>query len=72
MNRLIGELTDLVLALTQQISSNQREGNEINTVTTNANSRFDTRIVNLHPTKGTHWLCFQIKIDSVLMAVRHQ
>ena len=25
MNRLIGEVTDLVLALTQQISSNQRE-----------------------------------------------
>ena len=39
MKRQIGELTDLVLALTQQISSNPREGNEINTVTTNANSR---------------------------------
>ena len=43
MNRQIGEMTDLVLALTQQISSNQREGNELNTVTTNANSRSDSR-----------------------------
>ena len=29
MNWQIGEVTDLVLALTQQISSNQREGNEL-------------------------------------------
>ena len=42
MNRQIGEITDLVLALTQQISANQREGNELNTVTTNANSRSDS------------------------------
>ena len=42
MNRQIGEFTDLVLALTQKISSNQREGNELNTVTTNANRRSDT------------------------------
>ena len=41
MNRQIGELTDLVLALTQQISSNPREGNLLNTVTTIANSRSD-------------------------------
>ena len=41
MNRQIGELTDLVLALTQQISSNPREGNLLNTVTTNANNRSD-------------------------------
>ena len=41
INRQIGELTDLVLALTQQISSNPREGKELNTVTTNANSRSD-------------------------------
>ena len=41
MNSQIGELTDLVLALTQQISPNQREGIELNTVSTNANSRSD-------------------------------
>ena len=41
MNRQIGEITDLVLAFTQQISSNPREGNQLNTVTTNANSRSD-------------------------------
>ena len=41
MNRQIGELTDLVSALTQQISSNPREGNGLNTVTTNTNSRSD-------------------------------
>ena len=45
MNRQIEELTDLVLALTQQISSNPREGNLLNTVTTNANSRSDS----MHP-----------------------
>ena len=49
MNRQIGELTDLVLALTQQISSNQREGNERNTVTTNANSRSDMVTVVPNP-----------------------
>ena len=43
MNRQITELTNLVLALAQQISSNQREGNELNTVTTNANSRSDKK-----------------------------
>ena len=43
MNRQIGELTDLVLALTQRISSNQREGNELISVTTNANSRSDNQ-----------------------------
>ena len=47
MNREIGELTDLVLALTQQISSNQRERNELNTVTNNANSRFENICVSI-------------------------
>ena len=51
MNRQIGELTDLVFALTQQISSNQREGNELNAVTTNANSRSDSMIRNRGPVK---------------------
>ena len=41
IDRQIGELTDLVLALTQQMSSNPRERKELNTVTTNANSRSD-------------------------------
>ena len=44
MNSQIGELTDLVLALTQQISSNPREGNGLNTVTTSTNSRSDTKL----------------------------
>ena len=50
MNREIGELTDQVLALTQQISTNQREGNELTTVTTNTNSRSDmmTGVQNPH------------------------
>ena len=42
MNRQIGELTDLVLALTQQISSNPREGDGLNVVTTSTNSRSDS------------------------------
>ena len=41
MNRQIGELSDLVLALTQQISSNPIEGNGLNAVTTSTNSRSD-------------------------------
>ena len=41
MNRQIGELTDLVLALTLQFSSNSREGNELNAVTTGTDSRSD-------------------------------
>ena len=52
MNRQIGELTDLVLALIKQIPSNPREGNVLNTVTTNANSRSDmvTGVPNSQPT----------------------
>ena len=42
MNRQIGELTDLVLPLTQQISSNPREGSGLNAVT-NTNSRSDNQ-----------------------------
>ena len=51
MKRQIGELTDLVLALTQQISSNPREGNGLNTVTTSTNSRSDmvTGVPNPQP-----------------------
>ena len=41
MNRQIKELTNIVLALTQQISSNPREGNGPNMATTIANSRSD-------------------------------
>ena len=44
MNRQIEELTNLVLALTQQISSNPRQGNGLNTTTTSANSRSDKRV----------------------------
>ena len=41
MKKQIGELTNMVLALTQQISSNPREGNGLNRATTNANGRSD-------------------------------
>ena len=41
-DRQIGEITDLVLALTQQISSNPREGNGLHVVTTSTNGRSDT------------------------------
>ena len=39
MNRQIGELTNPVLALTQQISSNHREENGLDAATSSANSR---------------------------------
>ena len=42
MNRQIGELTNLVLALTLQISSNTREGNGLNMATSSANSHSET------------------------------
>ena len=41
MNRQIGELTKLVLALTQQISSNPRERSGLNVAKTSANRRSD-------------------------------
>ena len=48
MNTPIGELTNLVLALTQQISSNPREGNELNTATTSGNSRSDSSLIHFN------------------------
>ena len=41
MNRQIGELTNLVLALTQQISSNPREEKGLDAATSSANCRSD-------------------------------
>ena len=43
MNRQISELTNLVLALTEKISSSNREGNELNTVSNSHETRSDTR-----------------------------
>ena len=48
MNRQIGEPTNLVLALTQQISSNPREGNGPNVAATSANSRSDSERLFYH------------------------
>ena len=48
MNRQIGELTDLVLALTLQISSNHREGNGFNMAKPSANGHSDTGIHSRH------------------------
>ena len=42
MNRQIGKLTNLVLALIQQMSSNPREGNSLNMIASNSNSRSDS------------------------------
>ena len=41
MNRQISELTNLVLALTEKISSSNREGNELNTVSNIHEARSD-------------------------------
>ena len=51
MNRQIGELTNIDLALTQQIPSNPREGDGLNMVTTHANGRSDmvTGVQNPQP-----------------------
>ena len=42
INRQIGDLTNIVFTLTQQFSSNNREGSRLNVATTSANSRSDT------------------------------
>ena len=42
MNRQINELTGLVLALTEKLSSNHREGNDQNTVVDKTSVRSDT------------------------------
>ena len=51
INRQIGDLTNIVLTLTQQFSSNNREGNRLNVATINANSRSDmvTGVPNPQP-----------------------
>ena len=41
INIQIGDLTNIVLTLTQQFFSNNREGNRLNVATTSANSRSD-------------------------------
>ena len=58
MNRQIGGLTDLVIALTQQISSDPREGNGLNAVTTGTNSRSDSG--NLKPRGFTGFIKKQV------------
>ena len=42
MNRQINELTGLVLALTEKLSSSHGEGNDQNTVTSKTSARSDT------------------------------
>ena len=51
INRQIGDLTNIVLTLTQQFSSNNREGNRLKVATTSANSRSDmvTGVPNPQP-----------------------
>ena len=48
MNRQISELTNLVLALTEKISSSNREGNELNTVSNSHEARSDTTTLFYH------------------------
>ena len=52
MNKQINELTNLVLALTENISSNNREGNVLNTVSNNHEARSDSAI--------SFWIEFQV------------
>ena len=42
MNRQINELTNLVLALTEKISSSNREGNELNSISNSHEARSDS------------------------------
>ena len=46
LNRQIGDLTSIVLTLTNQIASINGEGNRPNIATTSANSRSDTRFIH--------------------------
>ena len=47
INRQIGDLTNIVLTLTQQFSSNNREENRLNVATTSANSRSDSYLLEI-------------------------
>ena len=47
INRQIGDLTDIVLSLTNQLASVNGEGNRLNAVTTNTNSRSDNMSIKL-------------------------
>ena len=57
MKRQIGELTDSVLALTQQISSNHREGNGLNMAKPGANGHSNSLgwLLSL-PVNSSFWL----------------
>ena len=45
MNRQITELTNLVLTLTEKISSSNREGNNLNTVSIGHETRSDNHLI---------------------------
>ena len=54
MNRQITELTNLVLILTEKISSSNREGNDLNTVSIGHETRSDTQF-RKKTRRGTLW-----------------
>ena len=53
INRQIGDLTDIVLSLTNQVASVNGEGNRLNAVTTNTNSRSDSALSDTF----SQWIC---------------
>ena len=73
MNRQINELTNLVLALTEKVSSSNREGNDLNTVSNSNEARFDSiQIIAVLSIKlGEHWIhrSFLIKIKAYVFPV---
>ena len=54
MNRQISEFANLVLALTEKISSNNREGNVLNTITNGQDVRSDNFVIYVQNT--SHFL----------------
>ena len=47
MSRQISELTNIVLSLTERLSSKTREGNGLNTLSSEPNGRSDTRLATI-------------------------
>ena len=62
INRQTGDLTNIVLTLTNQFASVNGEGNRLNTATASANSRSDNRIKHGHHTTIRHGSNYAIKV----------
>ena len=80
MNRQINELTNLVLALTEKISSSNREGNELNNVSSSHDARFEmvtgvqtnnTQTNPMRPSTSQYPRSSAHQIDGIVTEIHH-